>query len=824
MVILACLLQALTGSPASLAPPEARLPKEEIVAIVGTTTPPFEDVLLRAVIPVPPGTFPRDDGLNPFQIIDSDGQRLATQTEVVSRYPHPDEGADVLELLARVNIPDQASVGDPIFYGVTEAPHPARAIAPIATPSELLEDLPALPLDLANALIRNPQAIEFRARDVFGNLYVHHPLAAQHQRVTKAGSTLVEVRTSGSLLPVATPEATGAALPHLLGLQCYVTTRRAEGFVGLVVRVHNAHAGRDLTVATDDALGDVYFESLELVIPQGFRIEEDFEQPNLGSSYTEGSRVVVPLIAPNGNGSLHVMRWQAQTHRRLSIAPVDPALDQRIALYTDEVGLAFPVRGVAPGTNRELYSWWNAATARYFPNNYRLAQLDHLGPPVVFQDLQDELSEFIQYYRFGTGLGLFPFVSARLGWGHPYGVPYGGATSGNGILIQDGLRTVNVRSLAGYRLASLRHRMHTDRQPHALFEENGDPTSVENWVVDTGSLQYVPFTFYLSPFLHLGDPFGATTSPSFQRDAVALMGLEPSYQAAHFGYQPHDQAHISRYTHSAKILAWLGNDSLAKDDLRMTAEVFHLSYHGYANGSGGAAQTDGFLDHRQGVDANPGNGVRVGRGVGWGLDVASAYYALADTAWRAEKDTWLEEIALLFDEGQNPCTGFIQATTGSSFFGNQYRARQQIEQSILENGLRCLLTSVMERRDPDLEKIVRSALIDSLEAFISPMAWDPNEPSPWTKTALGPFDASLPLWCSADDIPANGIETVHENYQNWPSLALGYELTGDPRFLERSMVQAGGPDLLASLEAAGLENLGNRGALLALAQALAGDD
>src|SRR5262245_37791292 len=53
--------------------PEQQAATANPVAVLETRTPRLPEFLLRGTVPVPPGTFPRADGLNPFSILDYDG-------------------------------------------------------------------------------------------------------------------------------------------------------------------------------------------------------------------------------------------------------------------------------------------------------------------------------------------------------------------------------------------------------------------------------------------------------------------------------------------------------------------------------------------------------------------------------------------------------------------------------------------------------------------------------------------------------------------------------------------------------------------------------
>jgi hypothetical protein len=365
------------------------------------------------------------------------------------------------------------------------------------------------------------------------------------------------------------------------------------------------------------------------------------------------------------------------------------------------------------------------------------------------------------------------------------------------------------------------HRMHTDRQPNALYDFDGEPSSVERWLVENGSRDYVPFYCYLTPFLtgSYPDPFGFRSAPRFQINFVTANGRAPGYEAAHLGYDPHDLQHFIRYTRAAKVLVWLGNDGLAKDDLRMQAEAFNLSYHENRNDGGGGFQSGGLLAHRVIVNANPGKGCPFGRGEAWGLDCMLAVYNTTDLAWRASKYNWFGRVIELLLDAQGPCTGFIQAFVNNKAVNGRYRARQQIEQSITENALQGLRESVFRDFDAGHDAMTRDVLVNSLYAFIGEMAWYPGEPAPWRYTGIGPLDATQSIWCRRGQMPADAVSVGdRDGYQDWSSFAWGFEITGDPIFFERALTQLGGSDLYTRLRNEGTENLENRAALLALLQ------
>ncbi len=805
-------------------PGGGELPEGSTVAVLETVASSESQFLLHGTFPVPPGTYPRSDGKQPFAVRDFDGiTLLETQTEVVTRYPKDADGADVVEVVARVTRDPGVTPGTRVTYGVVSSVHDSQP-APGTPDVDDLRDGPFLVPGSVRTLLADPNAIRIAAWDCYGNMYTCFPLdGTGFARLERYGEAQATLRVYQTLAP--DPPVTGTShdtLPHSLGVHAYLSTMREEEVIGLDLRFHNGHSGRDGASPLDDPLDTVYFERLEVGIPKSWRLRQDYEDPFFGADFEQGNYRHFPIVDALPGGAMHVLRWQGQFHRRLALAPA--GLESRAVAVLEQEGLAFSRRGTDPGQGHQYYSWWNLGTARWFPQRIQLPLLDHVGLQSIRNTLANEHNTLKGHMLNGTGTGSYPIASGVLGWGHPYGTPYGGMTGGNEIFVCDGIQTAVSGSREGYRLTSLTLRMHTDRQPMAFYNLDGSPTSVEDWLVQAPNPanDYVPFEHYQSPKLGPGDPFGHSAAPKHQINYVNGLGLEPPYQADHMSYDAHDYQHFIRYTRSAKVLAWLGNDPLAKDDLLMQAENTNLSYHQFKNSQFGSIQMSGLRADREYVDTYPGTGFTFGRGEAWSLDCAVAAFSLADPAWRAAKRPWLEYLAEVLGDGQASCSGFVQANIAPKFVNGLYRARQQIEQSIMETAFRGMIESVFRGQDSARTSLMTQVLKDSLNASVSDMAWYPGELGPWQYTAVGPLDLNLPVWCSKSQIPANGYTPTLETYQNWSSFAYGYEITGNVKFLNYASTQAqtsnGIGPLLTKLKSQNLNNIENRAALLSLLQ------
>ena len=257
---------------------------------------------------------------------------------------------------------------------------------------------------------------------------------------------------------------------------------------------------------------------------------------------------------------------------------------------------------------------------------------------------------------------------------------------------------------------------------------------------------------------------------------------------------------------------------MAKDDLRLQAELIRLSYHPYLNSPGGYVIPSGMRFDMDRVSENPGVGFPFGRGEGWGIDTMCAAYSIGSTSWRRATRPWFTQIVQLLEAGQSTCTGIIQSQTSGHWFGGAYRARQSIEQAIVENALWGMRESVFGDVMPDWRQRTEAVLISSLRSMINHPAWDPVAPGPIGVLAVGPAGSSQPF---CNNVPIDGHDLGVDRYQTWSSFAYGFELTGDPLFLQRADEMSNWPSgALAYFRYYYYDNLPNKSALFALLQQL----
>jgi hypothetical protein len=781
-------------------------PGGSVVARIQLPAPPtsLDKFVVRATLPVPKGTFPRADGKFPFSIRNANGMVAPTQVEIVSRYPLDSDGADVVEVLARVDRPAGVAVGQSIGYDVVEHVHAKKSLPTRQS--------------VMTALI-TPGTVKLISEDCFGHRYTLDLLTGMRSqtgnvKVMRSGQAAVQMRGYGTMAPATSQlGAPNGALPHFFGVHSYVTTWANEEFMSLDMRVNNGPSGYDKTPGAiqDDPLGDVYFKRLSIEVPQGWQVLFDVNDPVLGAPVSSGGRVTYDIVKPNADGTLHFMPAQAMLHRRMVLTRSPAATRARAVL--DQTTVAFCAAGNSPDTGLQLYSWWNPSTSRYYPQKFPLPNMAAIGLQAS-GELWGRYTTTLGHLTNGTS-GLHPYDSPRLGWAHPWGTGYGGMTGGTEIWFYDGFKVAETQSQFGYRALELKHRMYADRMPQLLYDRTGEHTKVEQWTVQGPNYPYVPMNYFQGLMGNGYDPFGYTTTPAYQRNWVVAQGRQPSYEGALRAYKAIDFQHYTRFIQTPMALAWLGNDALAKDDLRMCAEIFRLSYHEHYSSSSGYVIGSGMLADIQQVAGMPGYGFSFGRGESWGLMSAIAAYGLSDPTWRTRWVSWFAKAADTISAGQSTCNGIIQRVTSNKILSGQYQARQSIEQAITENMLWSLKESVFRDRDPARFSQTEQTLLNSLYAMIGPLAWRPGN-GPSSHLAVAPLGGTTTPYCSS--LPAPNAATGIDAYQTPCSFAYGYAITGDSAFLTKAGEMFGNPNLVAALAGLYLANAEARAALIAIVQ------
>lgn len=764
------------GGPAWSPPPALTFEPGDTVAVLRLPwTPAPTEFVVRGTFPVPADVFPRADGQEPFLVRDAAGTDWPAQAEVVAWRADAARGASVVEVLARIPRAG-VSPGAASEVAVIYQPHGAAPLA--VDPS------------IAN-LVATPGALELEARDVFGHLYTADLLAdlrtgGPDLRVLRDGESAFQVRTHELLLPVHPETGPSGSLPHLFGVHAYVTQWAGEHFLSLDLRIHNGMANVDPTDPLDDPMDKLYFDELVLKIPAGFDAAVAFDDPFLDPSGPAGDHRELPLVKPLPGGKLHVMGQMGQMIRRIVVFEIGYGAEAHAELERKTLG--FCRDGTAPQGHR-LASWWNPQTPGYLTHGLALPDLGQLDVATLRNDLEGLYDQLENTLATGAA-SPWPILHGVMGWCHPWGPSIGYMHGGSEIEFHPGVDVAYLGSRKGYRAFEINHRMYVCRHPTALFRSNGDPTRLEEWLANGPNGTWNPTWMWIAPVLWLADPFGFTSAPTFQSAEVSATGKQPDYEADLLAYEHIEAQHLGRFTRAPKVLAWLGNDALAKDDLCAQAELVRMSYSDYPNDPNGvdAIVTGMFVDRRF-VTQQPHQGVPIHRGNGWEIDTVVAAYAVSDPAWRAALRPWFDPLLDMIETGQDSCTGVVGVNPDLDHLGAQYRTRQSISESILENAYWGMRQSVYASVDQARRERLDAVLQRALYARIGPLVWDPAVSQEHFYTAIGPYDPSLPGFCTF--VPPDGYEG-HDNYQGWSSLAYGWLLTGDGAFLNHAAAMAHG--------------------------------
>lgn len=802
-----------SNSDGSVEYPELTLEAGTPMAEVEVELPNLDNFVLRATMPVPPGTWPVAN--SPAAVVDYDGTVVPAQVETVSRYADDSLGADVIEVLARVRRDPALTPGTRTTYQVQFQPHSQPAYPSTAAISDLTAGPTTIPSSL-QGFFSNPANLRIAAKDVFGHSYETRPLLGANAKLYRYGDVMTQVRTYDVMQPVSPVSGATGTLDHFFGVHAYMGVQKNEDILLLDVRFNSGPDNNDGVATDDDPMGDIYFQDIEVQVPSGWVVLQDGVDPFFGTPYSAGGGVRYPIVKPTGDGTVHLFREQRAMHRRLAIAPAGQATRAQELLNGGGLGFITP----ATFAGEDLISWEHTDLARYFPQAHYLPSLAHMGLANVRSTLTAEFQELRGHIESGSTESAYPILVGNLGWAHPYGVEYGGMTGGAEIHLYQGVRTLAGRSLDGYRRLQDLHRMYVDRGQPVLFNLEGEPTRVDDWVQTApAGHTYVPFYFFNSVQNTGTNQMGYDSAPTFQTDYVASNTLKPTYETQMRAFQPVDTQHLVRYTRAPKVLAWVGNDALSKDDLLMAAENFNLEFHEHYNSFYKHVQGTGLYARQVEVATYPGRGFTIGRGQGWGIDVNNAAFALSrDDAWRVDRRDWYGQIAEVVSEGQADCNGMIQSQVISHLFSSKYRARQSIEAAILENALLGMRKRVFEGVNTTYTAMLDDVLHDSYYGMISPLSWDPANAGPYSHLAVA--DLSYNSYCSPGQLPSDGKDGYLDNFQIWSSLAYAYELTENPQFLTMTTKMLPSNDLRGELEAQGTENIYNRAAILALSQNL----
>ncbi len=779
-----------------------------VVGKLRVTAPETEHLIVRGTLPVPPGMVVDGQDRASLAVINGPGPTAAvTQVEMVSRYPDAADGADVVELLAHVHRPLDVEPGTILDYEVVLSP--THAVEFEASPA-------------VEALMDAPGALKLVAHDPLGLRYEADVLDKARRldegvEMTRQGPVVNEVRVPGVLLPVEPAGGATGALPRLMGVTTFIRTFRLQDYFAVDLHVHNAFDGTDDSVDWDVNIDELYFRDFSVRLPQGWKVLHAYDTPYSGPARDVGNMQEAPIVDSLPGGKMHLMPRQSQFVRRMVITRERAEELARVELEHGNLG--FCISGQSDEGD-ELWSWWNGRTSRFLPQNHVLPDLSEMTTrEAIDAQAASELQQRIGQVAAGA-TGPYPVEDGALGWCHPWGIAYGGMTGGEGIQQSPGIATAWSASPSAYRLTELRSKMTTERQPFALLAANGKPTRLADHVNPTGSHgSWVPWDMLMT-FVG-NDSYFFGSSVDHQADYVRANGLEPRYEERLNQFRPIDLQHLTRYTSDLIVLSWLGNDSVAKEQLRQTGELYRMTHHEHFVNNFGYVSGGSLKKRQLYVEEHPGIGLAYGRGQGWGLFAAAAAYALGDEDLRERYYPWFEEISRVVREGQSTCTGNITAIRMNRHLDGIYFTRQSFEHSFVINALESIRTTAFAGVDSSVDERLRETIMDAAYSTVRLPFWDPSFGGHMKLVGVGRSDHSIPDFC--EDLPpdANYGSTNLDHETPMPTWAFAYRLSGDGIFLQRASSSIGVTgDLESELNLLGPGKLPHSAHLLGLMQGM----
>ena len=769
-----------------------------IVGSFKTYVPDLDTFVVRGTLPVPMGHQYSYSRNCPFTLFDPEGNALLTQWDSVSKYPNGDVA--VVKLSAKATR-GSMEPGSEQHFTIKDLPSPSHAAKIDATLTDLM---------LKNGNVR------LRVTDVHDNVYEESisygpPEKSQGRswRMHEIGPVTMTAEIGG-WMRCKGEEPT--ELPYFGGLIWWMTARDdSSNVVELVLDWHNG--GAPLPLA------DLYFKSVELVLPAGWNARSEWPEPLMGEPSTDGDEVVIPLILPRGDGKMHLLPqrqeriWRLYLHKNDDLDSVKEIASQRGWAVCD--------------TGDDYWSWSNYETANYCVQRTLMPSLSHFD---AAGELRGEKRS--QYNELENGLPWYGFQGiGQMGPWNPAGVAYGGMTGGDEVYQWDGVRTLVTGEPDGLLLHRVKHRRYTDRAHAAFYDVDGMHVQQDRYLAPAGNAQWsmADNVFQVQSWPYQDEdhdaPWEFDQVNTVQVDYVRLRGLQPPYEGALKSYMPIDQQHQVRRTKDLKTLIWLDNDPVAKKHLAVQAELNRMAFAEYKWGR--------YADGLQQALSNPRKGGGWGRGHAWGLDCNVSYYAIASESERARWRAWMETTYKMLLNMQMSNGHWQRAFTGKIVtappFNGQYSVARINELLFSTHALRGLKRSVFEGVDDEksiaCDDMIRRAAIGLWTFFWS---WKQDGSGhlyggPWDRVAVGSLDPQDPAWSRHSQHPSEQWGATVDNYHVASLLAYALEpnigTVLEKPTLDVIRVHLGG-DPLTTIKSEGSKLMNSRAYLLALLQGM----
>ncbi|MDA0948041.1 MAG: hypothetical protein O2799_05950 [Planctomycetota bacterium] len=677
----------------------------------------FELLLPRARSFVVHGTLPipqvdlREPGRTPFALqLEGGGNPIVpAQVEVVAW--REDGSPQVVELLAPLTLADNASGGVrasvAVLYGDWQLPRP---LVPTNETIPLLVGEGAARLVAVDPLGRRYSAVLGGAPGI-GHRGV---------RMDREGHAVRSWRTSVVLTPEV--EAREDSVPSL-GAHAYWSLYAGDSKLTLDLRLHaglvDARSPRE-----EDLPPVTYLRELRLELPQAWSALPLVADPAMGPILEDGGRRVVPILAPLPRGTCHALPARSQLQRRLTVfregsAPADPR-----GVWIS--GLAFPVHRGGE------WSWSTKGLRSYFPQGATLPTFEDLDPAdwssaeelppgesrpetpnsrrganLLRLGLEAERDQVRQALELGIPqAGL---LGPRIGWAQaPLPVtPELEERTPRAYLL--GHRVAAAASQAGYEKLVLLHRARSSRQANSCWAPSGQPL----------------------PLLPASPVPSQVSSPGYE--AVLASGRRPAYDrgAPHLGeggsptdagsiwsWRPLRGEALMDWLLTAKALAWLGNDHLAKDDLQqeavLAAAVDPVSGRPAQNWLGALVEA---------AQLEPGQGCAIGAEHATALDAMAASWCLTPPLLRSEGTEWMLTFGHLLGCAAAPDGVVVRRLVTAEPGAEARYERPTLDVVALLHARRILNHTLVGAEDDPLGQVLRDQFMRVTHALTTPPAW-----------------------------------------------------------------------------------------------------
>jgi hypothetical protein len=487
---------------------------------------------------------------------------------------------------------------------------------------------------------------------------------------------------------------------------------------------------------TDSPDPDIRFDRLELDLPEGWTAESRIPRPDFFMESAAGGE---RLVMAEGRNVLLMLHEHAI---RLVLHPPSGEDQARDLRNYGGFGIAKP---------KGAWSYWSSETPWYTAHGTAMPELAHFSPSSLINKVQDRWDTVRTALENGTSMP--GSADGKLGFLHPEGVPYGGATGGQGLEVRpEPLLAIHGSPMS---IATLISESFCDlaRGTGHLYAANGNPVDLDAWAPN-GELN---LQFHLvaeaqpglPPVFSADDPFGFT-------QVVEKLASDPDaapYEDQIRKYGRHDEQHGSRFLRRPLALASLINDPLSKHLIRARATAVRAS-----NWEGaGTIYTATLAKDLEAVIANPGQGHPLGRAEAWNLWTMAEAYALTAPSQRAKYLPWIESQVLALVGAQMP-NGLIlrihegksaQAVSPPGTPNNQLLGACQSWSACLQGG--ALLAAGRAAFPPGNWRTTSlQGVLKALDG--QAWAWRPDKHKPYELFAVAD-DENSPPYVSLDTVP-----------------------------------------------------------------------